>query len=146
MLTLILILNYDRFGSDEPTARLVVPEGEYIISMQINNVEIEKAGQLWRIDPNGIQPSVLPDAQQLQDIVSAWQRAYITPAGIEFDAALFGVPSSLVVISLAGVSTPTVVALNIVEEQLFIVIKKEVFILNSPTISALLEPIIQVRQ
>jgi hypothetical protein len=146
MLSLVLILNMDKFRSNEPTARLIVPEGEYIINLQINQVEIEKAGQQWRIDPNGIQPSVLPTTEKLQAIVKAWQQAYISPAGIDFDNTLFSTPSSLVVISLAGVSKPTVVALNIVENQLFFVIDKQIYILNSPTIVQLLEPIVQVTQ
>lgn len=146
MLALILILNFDKLGSDEPTARLVVPEGEYIISMQINQVEIEKAAQLWRIDPNGIQPSSMPTQVQLANIVAAWQRAYITPTDLEFDTELFGNPSTLVVISLAGVSAPIVVALSIVEGQLLFIIDKQVFILNSPAITDLLEPIVQVKQ
>lgn len=144
MLGLILILNIDTFRSDGPSARLIVPEGEYILNIQINQVEIEKAGQQWRIDPNGVQPNVQVSAEKLQAIVSAWQQAYISPAGLDFDNTLFSSPSSLVVISLAGVSKPTVVALNIVEEQLFFVIDKQVYILNSPTIVQLLEPIVQV--
>lgn len=146
MLGLILILNIDTFRSNEPTTRLIVPEGEYIINLQINQVEIEKAGQQWRIDPNGIQPNLQPNIEKLEAIIRAWQQAYISPAGIEFDNNLFSAPSSLVVISLAGVSQPTVVALNIVEGQLFFVIDKEVYILNSPTIVQLLEPIVQVTQ
>jgi hypothetical protein len=93
-----------------------------------------------------VQPSTQPNAEKLQTIVSAWQQAYISPAEIEFDNTLFSSPSSLVVISLAGVSQPTVVALNIVEGQLFFVIDKQVYILNSPTIAQLLEPIVQVTQ
>jgi hypothetical protein len=146
MLGLILILNIDTFKSDEPSARLIVAEGEYIISMDINQVELEKAGQQWRISPSGIQPSVLPSSEQLQGIVKAWQQAYISPADIDFDNELFSTPSTLVVISLAGVSQPTVVALNIVEKQLFLVINKQIFILNSPAIKQLLEPIVQVTQ
>ena len=125
---LMLCLNYD------------------IISMDINQVELEKAGQQWRISPSGIQPSVLPSSEQLQGIVKAWQQAYISPAYIDFDNELFSTPSTLVVISLAGVSQPTVVALNIVEKQLFLVINKQIFILNSPAIKQLLEPIVQVTQ
>jgi len=146
MLGIILILNIDKFRSNEPTARLVVPEGEYIINLQINQVDIEKAGQQWRINPSGVQPSVLPSADELQAIIKAWQQAYISPAGVDFDNSVFSTPSSLVVISLAGVSKPTVVALNIVETQLFFVIEKQVYILNSPAIAELLEPIVQVTQ
>lgn len=144
MLGLILVLNIDNFRSDQSSTRLIVAEGEYIISMQINQVEIEKAGQQWRIDPNGVQPSVVPGPEKLAAIVKAWQQAYVSPAGIDFDTELFSSPSTLVVLSLAGVSQPTVVALNIVENQLFLVINKQVFILNSPTIKQLLEPIVQV--
>jgi hypothetical protein len=146
MLGLILILNIDSFKSDESTTRLIVPEGEYIISMQINRVEIEKAGPLWRINPNGVQPNTLPSPEKLQVIVKAWQQAYISPAGIDFDGDLFSSPSTLVVLSLAGVAQPTVVALNIIDGELFFVINKQVFILNSPTIQKLLEPIVLVSQ
>ncbi|MFT6269935.1 MAG: hypothetical protein ACJAVV_002763 [Alphaproteobacteria bacterium] len=146
MIGLILVLNIDTFRSDGPTARLIVPEGEYIINMQINQVELEKAGPQWRIDPNGIQPNVMPTGEKLQDIVKAWQQAYISPAGMEFDNAVFSTPSSLVVISLAGVNQPTVVALNIVENQLFFVIDKQIYVLNSPAIQQLLEPIVHVTQ
>lgn len=146
MLGIILILNLDKFRSNDPVARLIVPEGEYITNIQINQVEIEKAGQQWRINPNGIQPSTQPSAEKLEAIVKAWQQAYISPAQIDFDSSLFSMPSSLVVIARAGVSQPTVVALNIVEEQLFFVIDKQIYILNSPTIVQLLEPIVQVTQ
>jgi hypothetical protein len=146
MLGLILALNFDKFRSDEPSTRLIIAEGEYILVMQINRVRIEKAGQQWRIDPNGVQPSVIPSPETLQGIVKAWQQAYISPAGIDFDAETFSTPSTLVVLSLAGVSKATVVALHIVEGQLFVVISKEVYILNSPGIGRLLEPIVQVTQ
>lgn len=146
MLGLILILNIDSFKSDGPSARLIVPEGEYIIGMHINEVQIERAGQQWRINTTGIVPSTMPSADQLQALVKAWQQAYISPAGLEFDNDLFSTPSVLVLISLAGVSEPTVVALSIVENQLFFVIDKRIYILNSPTIQQLLEPIVQVTQ
>lgn len=146
MLGLILILNIDMFKSDKPTARLIVPEGEYIISIQINQVVLEKAGPQWRISPIGMQPSTMPNASQLQEIVKAWQQAYISPTDIEFDNEVFSTPSILVTLSLAGVNQPTVVALNIIENQLFFVIKKQIYALNSPTIKQLLEPIVQVTQ
>lgn len=143
---LILIFNLDKFRENDQTTRKVVNDGEYILSMQINEVELERAGQTWRIDPNGVQPSQQPSAQQLQTIINAWQQAYITPAGIEYDTNLFSSPNSLVVLYLAGQSKPIVVALNIVQEQLFFVIDQQVFILNSPSIQQLLEPIVQVKQ
>ncbi|MFT4655298.1 MAG: hypothetical protein ACI82S_002960 [Patiriisocius sp.] len=146
MIGLILILNIDTFKGEKPTARLIVAEGDYIINLQINQVELEKAGPQWRIDPNGIQPNVMPNAEKLQEIIKAWQQAYITPAEMEFDNSLFSAPSTLVVISLAGVSQPTVVALNIIESQLFFVINKQIYVLNSPTIQQLLEPVVKVTQ
>lgn len=145
MIGLILILNLENFGEKESTTRLIVPEGVYIISMQINQVEIERAGQVWRIDPNGVQVAAQMTEQRLQSIVQAWQQAYISPADIDFDAALFGNPNSLVVLSLAGQAQPIVVALTIVEQQLFFVIDKQVYVLNSPTIQSLLEPIVNVK-
>ncbi len=146
MIGLILILNIDTFKGEKPTARLIVAEGDYIINLQINQVELEKAGPQWRIDTNGIQPNVMPNAEKLQEIIKAWQQAYITPAEMEFDNSLFSAPSTLVVISLAGVSQPTVVALNIIESQLFFVINKQIYVLNSPTIQQLLEPVVKVTQ
>jgi len=146
VLGLILVLNLDKFRSEGPRSRLIVPEGEYIISMQIHQVEIEMAGQVWRVDPQGIQPEVVPDSERLREIVSAWQQAYISPAGIDFDIELFESPEVLVTLSLAGESNTTVVALTIVENQLFFVLEKQVFVLNSPSIKALLEPIIIVKQ
>ena len=88
----------------------------------------------------------MPNAEKLQEIIKAWQQAYITPAEMEFDNSLFSAPSTLVVISLAGVSQPTVVALNIIESQLFFVINKQIYVLNSPTIQQLLEPVVKVTQ
>jgi hypothetical protein len=146
MLGLFIVLNLDSFKSDKPSARLVVPQGEYIINMQINNVELEKAGQQWRINPNGVQPSIIPSFEQLQTIIKGWQQAYISPAEMAYDNSVFSTPSSVVVISIAGVSQPTVVALNIIENQLFFVIDKQVYVLNSPAIQQLLEPIVQVSQ
>ncbi len=146
MIGLILILNLDKFRSDEPKARLIVPEGDYIISMQINQVEIEKAGQLWRINQSSLDSEFNVDSERLLGLVKSWQQAYISPAEIEFDSELFSTPSVLVVISLAGVSKPVVVALNILQEQLFLVLDKQVYILNSPTIKQLLEPIVSVTQ
>lgn len=146
VIAMILVLNLDKFSSgDGPKARLIVPEGEYILNLSINQVEIEKAGQQWRISGKGVQPSILPNAGQLQSIVSAWQRAYISPAGIDFDADLFAAPDSLVIISLAGKLEPIVVALSIVEQQLFVIVNKQVYILNSPSITKLLEPIVSVK-
>lgn len=40
MIALILILNLEQFKNDTPKTRLIVPEGEYILSLNINGVEI----------------------------------------------------------------------------------------------------------
>lgn len=145
MIALVVALNFDKFTSgDGPSVRLVVPEGEFILNVSINQVSIEKAGNQWRVSTKGIQPSLMPSAEQLQNIVSAWQQTYISPAGIDFDTALFSHPDSIVVISLAGKNEPVVVALKIVEAQLFVILNKQVFILNSPSIKQLLEPIVDV--
>jgi hypothetical protein len=146
VLAMILVLNLDKFSSDDgPTARLVVPEGEFILNITINQVEIEKAGQQWRISSKGVQPSALPSPEQLQRIVSAWQQTYISPAELDFDVSVFSDPDSLVVITLAGKIDPVVVALKIVEQQLFLILNKQVYILNSPSIKQLLEPIVNVQ-
>lgn len=146
VIAMILALNIDKFTADDgPRARLVVPEGEFILNLSINQVAIEKAGQQWRINRAGVQPSTPASAEQLQSLVSAWQQTFITPAGIEFDAATFTNPDSLVVLELAGKPEPIVVALKIVEEQLFLIVDKQIYILNSPSIKKLLEPIVDVK-
>lgn len=143
---LILIFNLDRFSDQSQATRKIVQDGEYILSMQINQVELERAGQVWRVDPNGIQPSEPMDSTSIESIINAWQSAFITPADIAFDQALFSNPNSLVVISLAGQSQPVVIGLFIIREQLFFVLEKQVFVLNSPSIQQLLEPIVTVKQ
>ncbi|MDT0596434.1 hypothetical protein [Glaciecola petra] len=147
MLGLILALNWNRFFSqDETSTRLIVPEGEFILSMQINQVMIEKAGMVWRINPNGVQANTQASSETLAEIVSAWQKAYIAPAGFDFDSQLFANPEVIVTLSLAGQSMPTVIAFKIIEQQLFVVIDKRVFVLMSPPIKSLLEPIVEVTQ
>lgn len=147
MLGLILALNWNRFFTeDETTTRLIVPEGEFILSMQINQVMIEKAGMVWRINPNGVQASIQPSSERLGEIVSAWQQTYIAPAELDFDSQLFANPEVIVTLSLAGQSMPSVVAFKIIEQQLFVVMNKRVFVLMSPSIKSLLEPIVEVTQ
>ena len=147
MVGLILALNWERLsGDDETSVRLIVPEGEFVLSMQINQVMIEKAGMIWRINPNGIQASSLVSNEQLEQIVSAWQQAYIAPADIYFDPQVFSNPEVIVTLSLAGQPVPTVVALKIVQEQMFVVINKDIFVLMSPSVNALLEPIVEVKR
>lgn len=147
MLVLILILNLDQFSSnDKAQARLVVAQGEYILSMQINQLEIEKAGSQWRINPNAIAPSNMPTAQQLQSIILAWQQAYVQPADIEFDSQQFASPDTLVSLNLAGSNTPIVVAFFIVNEQVYLVLNKQVYVLMSPNIEQLLSPIVTVKK
>ena len=146
VVAMILVLNLDKFNSDDgPKARLIVPEGEFILKVSINQVEIEKAGQQWRVSSKGVQPNILPNEAQLQSLVAAWQQAYISPAGLDFDPAVFASPDTLVIISLAGKNEPVVVAFTIVEEQLFLILNKQVYILNSPSIKRLLEPIVVVK-
>ena len=146
MIALILILNLDQFNQEEARTRLIVPEGEYILSIDINGLEIEKAGPQWRIAPSGIQANETINETQLSDIVDAWQRAYISPVGTEFSTEVFGQPDIIAVLQLAGVSKQTVVAFNIVQEELFLVIDKQVYILNSPNVAQLLEPVVNVTQ
>lgn len=147
MVALILILNMDRFSSNnKQVPRLIVPEGEYILSMQINQVKIEKAASQWRINAGGVQPSVMPTPLQLQNIVSAWQTAYIRPSEHSFNVGLFSQPSTIVTLTLAGNSQATVVAFSIVEQQLFIVVNKKVYELMSPNVAQLLSPIVTVKQ
>lgn len=147
MLALILILNMDRFSSnDKPAIRPIVDEGEYILSLSINQVKIEKAASQWRINSSGVQPNQMPSAQTLQAIVSAWQQAYIQPAEIDFTTQIFGTPDTLVEINIAGRNNSIVVAFSIVEQQLFLVIDKQVFVLMSPSVGQLLSPIVLVKQ
>lgn len=146
MIALILILNLEQFKNDTPKTRLIVPEGEYILSLNINGVEIERAGRQWRIASNGIQVTPTPAEDKLRNIVSAWQRAYVSPADIDFDTELFGQPDILVTLQLAGVSQATVIGFSIINEQLYLTLNTQVYILNSPNVSFLLEPIVTVTQ
>lgn len=146
VLALILILNVDVFKSQSPDSRLIVPEGEFIQSLDINQVKIERAGPQWRINPNGVQPETVPTAEHLATMVSAWQQAQLSKAELEFDANVFSSPETLVVINLAGKAEPTVVALEIVGQQLFFVVDAKVYVLESPSVMQLLEPIVNVKQ
>jgi len=146
MIALILILNLDQFKDDSPKTRLVVPEGEYILSLDINGVKIEKAGQQWRIAPNSIQVNPLPTEAQLRSLVSAWQEVYISPANIDYDLSLFSQPDVIVTLRLAGRSEASVIGFSIINEQLYLVLDAQVYILNSPNVSYLLEPIVNVTQ
>lgn len=78
--------------------------------------------------------------------MSAWQRAYVSPADIDFDTELFGQPDILVTLQLAGVSQATVIGFSIINEQLYLTLNTQVYILNSPNVSFLLEPIVTVTQ
>lgn len=146
MIALILILNLDQFSQEEASTRLIVPEGEYILSVSINGLKIEKAGPQWRVSSSGIQANENISQTQLSNIIDAWQRAYISPVSTEFSTEVFGQPDIIAVLQLAGVSKQTVVAFNIVQEELFLVIDKQVYILNSPNVAQLLEPVVTVTQ
>lgn len=146
VIILILIFNIDRFRSSEPSQRLVVPEGEYIVNLSINQLKIEKAGPIWQVSPNSIQPETMPSNEVLYKLVSAWQQAYLRPAELAFSLELFASPEVIIEIMLAGKSSPLIVSLHLVQEQLFFVIEKQVYVLESPKIQTLLEPIVYVRQ
>ena len=73
MLAMILMLNLSSFkpdDSDLPSP--IIEEGAILLSLQINQNVIERAGQTWRLEDIA-QEQV--SSQQLAILVDNWQRA-----------------------------------------------------------------------
>ena len=146
-LGMILVLNLDQFKqNDDNATRLIVPEGSFIQKLDINGVLIEKAAQQWRINTAGILPETMPDAQQLSSMVKAWQQVYITPSEMDFSIDSFGDPDIVVTITIAGQVESIVVGLSVQSKQLYVILNTQIYLLNSPPIKTLLEPIVAVSQ
>lgn len=146
MLVLIIILNWEQFADKNQQPSLIVKEGEYIIGLSINGVVLEQAGPQWRVSSRGVQPETVLLQEQIDSLIASWQNAFVEPIDLEFDQALFSDPQVIVEVKIAGSANNLVIAMFIIEEQLYFVIEKQVYSLRSPSIQSLLQPIITVKQ
>ncbi|MBT1451905.1 hypothetical protein KJ365_13515 [Glaciecola sp. XM2] len=141
MLILIVVLNYDRlFESDESSSKPVVSEGDFIVSLQINQMTFERIGTGWRV--TAPSADLLPDMQSddIDRLVAQWQRAILAPSPVILAPEITASPSYLVSISVAGQPSAQIMGLLEVEGVAYVIYEGELYLLDFPTMAQLLPP------
>lgn len=148
MLVMILVLNWDQFGvsNSEHSGIFAVPQDMQISSMSINGVELEQAGTQWRVSSSGLTPAVMPSPEHLNTMISAWQTAYFELVEFDYPKDRFWAPEVVVNINLVGANDTKRVAFTVIDNTFVTIIDGKLYHLYSPSIEALLEPIINVKK
>ncbi|MBF7073364.1 hypothetical protein ISG33_08145 [Glaciecola sp. MH2013] len=139
MLTMIIALNIGNFqNSAEDLPFPIVEEGGLILSLEIDQVVIERAGTSWRINPDSVNnlQSSLPQAGELTSLVDYWQRALLKRQ-TRIEVAQLAQPDHIVVIWLAGERNGLVVPIKRIDGQAYVLLNDEALLLDFPTLAQL---------
>ncbi|WP_395339080.1 hypothetical protein PN836_013570 [Ningiella sp. W23] len=138
MLILIAVLNYDSlFGSDDAISIELVPQGNFILSLQINELSFERIGNGWRVSAPSNDD--LPDMQNdgIQALIAQWQSARLRKSAESIPSERAASPDYIVSLWLAGDSEPTLLGLLNYQGTDFAVYRGELYLLDFPTIQQL---------
>ncbi|WP_382408496.1 hypothetical protein [Glaciecola siphonariae] len=141
MLILIVIFNYERlFPSADDGVRQVVGENAFILSMQINTLNFERIGTGWRV--SAPSEDLIPNMQSedIDALVSQWQRALLRPTSVSLPAEKTASPPYIVSIWLAGQKNAQVLGLLEVDASAYAVYDGQLYLLDFPTLKQLLPP------
>ena len=139
MLAMILLLNISSFKSDDLDMPMpIIEEGGILLSLQIDQNVIERAGQTWRF--SATSPALASQSQttnaQLAILVDNWQRALVKSQS-EVTADLLQQPDYVVVLWLAGERNGLVLPIKTIDTQTYLMLNGEVMQLDFPTVQQL---------
>lgn len=134
MLAMILMLNLSNFKPDDSNSpMLIIEEGGILLSLQLNQNVIERAGKTWRFEGD---TSAQASPEQLATLVDNWQRALLKPQN-EINAEQFQTPDHVVVLWLAGERNGRVLPIKTIQQQTYIMFNDEPMLLDFPTVEQL---------
>jgi hypothetical protein len=140
MLAMILILNISSFKSDDSDFPVpIIEEGGLLLSLQIDQYVIERAGQTWRLSsssPLTNSQSSTEESYALAALVDNWQRALVKPQH-EVTAEVLQSPDVVVVLWLAGERNGLVLPIKTINQQTYLMFNNEVMLLDFPTVEQL---------
>jgi len=140
MLAMILVLNIGSFKSDDSDFPVpVIEEGGLLLSLQIDQYVIERAGQTWRLSSSSPLANEQPSEEQseaLAVLVDNWQRALVKPQN-EVTAEALQAPDVVAVLWLAGERNGLVLPIKTINQQTYLMFNNEVMLLDFPTVEQL---------
>ncbi|MFT5276544.1 MAG: hypothetical protein ACI97K_002606 [Glaciecola sp.] len=155
MLAMVLILNISSFqSSDDDFPVPIIEEGAILLSLQIDQTLIERAGPTWRLSSSSLPmarentegvPSNKPAnavsqqeavAGQLAGLVDNWQRALVKRQ-TQVEASALKNPDLVVVLWLAGERFGRVLPIKTIDNQTYLMFKDEIVLLDFPTLEQL---------
>ncbi len=140
MLAMILVLNISSFRTDDSDFPVpIIEEGGLLLSLQIDQYVIERAGQTWRLSsssPLANEQSSEEQSDALAILVDNWQRALVKPQNEVMAEALHS-PDAVVVLWLAGERNGLVLPIKTIDQQTYLMFNDEVMLLDFPTVEQL---------
>ena len=139
MLAMILMLNLSSFKqNDSDLPQPIIEEGGILLSLQIDQDVIERAGQTWRFSASSpaLASQAEVSAQQLAALVDNWQRALVKSQN-DVTAEALQSPDHVVVLWLAGERNGRVLPVKTIEQQTYLMFNDEVMLLDFPTVEQL---------
>ncbi|MFQ3248225.1 MAG: hypothetical protein ACI9O6_000027 [Glaciecola sp.] len=139
MLAMILMLNLSSFKqNDSDLPQPIIEEGGILLSLQIDQDVIERAGQTWRFSSSSPALSSQADvsALQLAALVDNWQRALVKSQN-DVAAEALQSPDHVVVLWLAGERNGRVLPIKTIDQQTYLMFNDEVMLLDFPTVEQL---------
>lgn len=140
MLAMILVLNISSFKSDDSDFPIpIIEEGGLLLSLQIDQYVIERAGQTWRLSSSSPLANGQTSANEsyaLAALVDNWQRALVKSQN-EVTAEALQLPDVVVVLWLAGERNGLVLPIKTINQQTYLMFNNEVMLLDFPTVEQL---------
>lgn len=140
MLAMILVLNISSFKSDDSDLPVpIIEEGGLLLSLQIDQYVIERAGRTWRLSsssPLANQQSSKEQSDALAILVENWQRALVKQQS-DVTAEALQSPDVVVVLWLAGERNSLVLPIKTINQQTYLMFNDEVMLLDFPTVEQL---------
>jgi len=140
MLSMIFMLNISSFRSDDSDLPMpVIEDGGILLSLQIDQDVIERAGQTWRFSsssPQARNKASEGQARELATLVNNWQRALVKTQN-EVTTDSFQSPDFVVVLWVAGERNGRVLPIKTIQQQTYLILNNEVMLLDFPTVEQL---------
>jgi hypothetical protein len=140
MLAMIFMLNISSFQSDDSDLPVpVIEEGGVLLSLQIDQNIIERAGRTWRFSsssPQAMNIAQEGQAAKLAVLVDNWQGALVKSQS-EVTVDSLRSPDVVVVLWLAGERNGLVLPIKTIQQQTYLILNNEVMLLDFPTVEQL---------
>jgi len=139
MLILIVIFNYDKlFPSECRGAQAIIADGEFILSMQINQLSFERIGTGWRVSAPSLDDIPEMKSEDIDVLVNQWQRTLVRPTANTLPAEITDSPQHIVSIWVAGKKNAKVLGLFQFENTAYVIYEGELYLLDFPNMNQLL--------